>query len=154
MSAKTILNQFEQNFKKRCECRARKIDLKKTVKKASDDGLDITFSGEYASPYCSINVIPFVVAQTPEQEARLCDGIVDARLYNFDGYIPVIGRINSIFLEFIEAETEYDIPKQSLLEYEANSKGDGFYTGIWKYEYRAREIAGSFILSRCRSSRI
>jgi len=154
MSARAILKQFEENFKKRCECRARKTNLKKTVKKAFDDGLNTTFSGEYTSPYCSISIIPFVVAQTPEQEARLCDGVVDARLYNFNGYIPVRGIINSIFIELMETQTKYDIPKQNLLKYEADSRGDGFYKGIWKYDYMAREISGNFNLSRCRSNRI
>lgn len=151
----------------------------KTIKQAEEDGYQVTFIGEYRQATIvegSLEMpVPFVVAQTTEQAAKLAEGTIEGRVYDMGRYASVNGRVDSASVEF---EKKYDPRSISLsvrrllaeirnvltpehkhlpilnpatIIYSGQSADEGkVYTGEWSFNYKPSNMAtkGSFTMCR------
>ena len=93
-------------------------DLSATRDKARGHGYNVTFEGEYrqapkGQPKTQIRV-PFVVAQSDDQRAKLSEGVLEGRVYDAGRYAMIHGTIDGGSVRFgkLYDESSVENPEQ------------------------------------------
>ena len=135
-----------------------------TLAQAQSDGFEITFVGLYkesraAKPSVK-RIIPFVVAQTPDQKAQLDNGVLEGRIYDLDCYASIEqGMIDQDKVQFIKKYQPSEIGEilnPNPIRYGGFGQGDGKYMGNWSYTPETRTgnmmTHGTFTMIRITSA--
>jgi len=124
---------------------------------AKNNGLEVTFEGEYrqAISYDSDVEMPtqFVIAQTEEEKGKLKQGVLEGRVIEMDSAMAFIrGTINSIEVNFEKRYREHPFfcLNPNPISYSGASKDGKIYRGKWNFESDVGNMAreGKFELRR------
>jgi len=150
-----------------------------TVRQAEGDSYQVTFTGLYRQATkvkgSSEMPVPFAVAQTEEQAAKLAEGVLEGRIYDVGRYASVEGTVSPEAVEFNKRYESASVPEgarkvmlalrdvlgpqhkgrpllnPSTIRYQGQSEDGGqTYKGIWNFNYKPADMAtrGTFTMQR------
>jgi hypothetical protein len=154
------LDQFLFEFETGLIEKIQKEILESSIAQAVSDGFEITLIGLYkesrdADPEVK-RPIPFVVAQTPEQKAKIENGVLEGRIYDTGSYALIERRfINSELVHFVKRYQLLDsgeIVNPNPIKYMGFGHYSGRYRGSWnlttKFGEGEMKTNGNFTMMR------